>query len=117
MTVGTDSPAQARSAAPHAPEPPPDPGAQESPGADGTTASAGAGDSPASSASAAFEAFAGVNPDDLPDGLVVADETGRVVCFNAAASRITAVPGDRALGLPSTRHSPWKTSREAAGGP
>ncbi|MCX4979803.1 ATP-binding protein [Streptomyces sp. NBC_00572] len=97
MTVGTDSPAQARSAAPHAPEPPPDPGAQESPGADGATDSDGVKDSDASTAS---DAFAGVHPDDLPDGLVVADETGRVVCFNAAASRITAVPGDRALGLP-----------------
>ncbi|RST20124.1 PAS domain-containing sensor histidine kinase, partial [Streptomyces sp. WAC04770] len=32
----------------------------------------------------------GIDPDDLPDGLVVADESGRVVCFNAAAARITA---------------------------
>ncbi|MEV8587275.1 ATP-binding protein [Streptomyces sp. NPDC051180] len=72
MTVGTDSPAQARSAAPHAPEP----------------------------SGAAADGLAGLGPDDLPDGLVVADETGRVVCFNAAASRITAVPGGRALGLP-----------------
>ncbi|MGO4757831.1 PAS domain-containing sensor histidine kinase, partial [Streptomyces sp. 2MCAF27] len=30
----------------------------------------------------------GVHPDDLPDGLVIADETGRVTCFNAAAARI-----------------------------
>ncbi|MFF4081803.1 ATP-binding protein [Streptomyces sp. NPDC087218] len=42
----------------------------------------------------------GVDPDDLPDGLVVADENGRVVCFNSAAVRITAVPRDAALGLP-----------------
>ncbi|GGV67929.1 MULTISPECIES: sensor histidine kinase [Streptomyces] len=41
-----------------------------------------------------------VAADDLPDGLVVADEHGRVVCFNAAAARITAVPADRALGRP-----------------
>ncbi|KOG90684.1 histidine kinase, partial [Streptomyces varsoviensis] len=34
----------------------------------------------------------GLDPDDLPDGLVVADETGKVTCFNAAAARITAVP-------------------------
>ncbi|MFJ2745928.1 ATP-binding protein [Streptomyces sp. NPDC087440] len=40
----------------------------------------------------------GVGADDLPDGLVVADEAGRIVCFNAAASRITAVPADLALG-------------------
>ncbi|WP_017241734.1 sensor histidine kinase [Streptomyces sp. SS] len=82
MTVGTDSPAQARSAAPHAPEPP-------GPGPD-----ADAPDPPVSAA------FAGLDPDDLPDGLVIADETGRVIGFNAAASRITAVPAGRALGLP-----------------
>ena len=42
----------------------------------------------------------GSDPDDLPDGLVVADETGRVICFNAAAARITDIaPGD-ALGRP-----------------
>ncbi|MFI6643222.1 ATP-binding protein [Streptomyces sp. NPDC050504] len=39
-----------------------------------------------------------VDPDDLPDGLVVADERGRVVCFNAAAARITAVPSAAAIG-------------------
>ncbi|MGW7369000.1 ATP-binding protein [Streptomyces sp. NPDC054841] len=42
----------------------------------------------------------GIDPDDLPDGLVVADETGRVICFNAAAERITATPGAEALGRP-----------------
>ncbi|MFD8964781.1 ATP-binding protein [Streptomyces sp. NPDC059568] len=41
-----------------------------------------------------------VDPDELPDGLVVADESGRVVCFNAAAARITAVPLSEALGRP-----------------
>ncbi|SDJ91198.1 sensor histidine kinase [Streptomyces indicus] len=40
----------------------------------------------------------GLDPDDLPDGLVVADEKGRVVCFNAAAARITAVCPEEALG-------------------
>ncbi|GAA5009883.1 sensor histidine kinase [Streptomyces siamensis] len=40
----------------------------------------------------------GVDPDDLPDGLVVADEHGVVICFNAAAARITAVPAADALG-------------------
>ncbi|MET9119831.1 sensor histidine kinase [Streptomyces sp. NPDC004528] len=39
-----------------------------------------------------------VDPDDLPDGLVVADEQGRVISFNAAAARITAVPAAQALG-------------------
>ncbi|MES4892745.1 ATP-binding protein [Streptomyces sp. NPDC096012] len=44
------------------------------------------------------EAGPGVDPDQLPDGLVVADEHGRVVGFNAAAARITAVPAADALG-------------------
>ncbi|MEV4941826.1 sensor histidine kinase [Streptomyces zaomyceticus] len=100
MTVGTDSPAQARSAAPHAPEPPTDPDARKPSSADGTTGT------PGSDAAGEFEGFAGVHPDDLPDGLVVADETGRVVCFNAAAARIAAVPVDRALGHPLDRVLP-----------
>ncbi|WP_103516631.1 ATP-binding protein [Streptomyces sp. SM10] len=41
-----------------------------------------------------------IAPDDLPDGLVVADENGKVVCFNAAAARITATPAADALGRP-----------------
>lgn len=41
-----------------------------------------------------------LDPDDLPDGLVVADETGRIICFNAAAARITAMPRAAALGRP-----------------
>ncbi|MGW4029703.1 ATP-binding protein [Streptomyces sp. NPDC004838] len=47
-----------------------------------------------------------IDPDDLPDGLVVADETGRVICFNAAATRITAVPRADAIGLPLERALP-----------
>ncbi|MFH8222464.1 ATP-binding protein [Streptomyces sp. NPDC018057] len=46
----------------------------------------------------AAAAGTGTDPDELPDGLVIADETGRVTCFNAAAARITAVPADQALG-------------------
>ncbi|QKW05598.1 PAS domain-containing protein [Streptomyces sp. NA04227] len=42
----------------------------------------------------------GLDPDELPDGLVIADEAGTVVCFNAAAARITKIPAERALGLP-----------------
>jgi PAS domain S-box-containing protein len=36
--------------------------------------------------------------DELPDGLVVADETGRVVLFNRAAARLTGIPADGAIG-------------------
>ncbi|MFE7786080.1 MULTISPECIES: sensor histidine kinase [Streptomyces] len=42
----------------------------------------------------------GLDPDDLPDGLVVADETGRVICFNAAAAKITHIAPEDALGRP-----------------
>ena len=42
----------------------------------------------------------GLHPDDLPDGLVVADEGGRVVCFNAAAARICLTTPSEVLGRP-----------------
>ncbi|UGY90463.1 PAS domain-containing protein [Streptomyces gobiensis] len=42
----------------------------------------------------------GLRPDDLPDGLVVADGSGRVICFNAAAVRITARRPAEAIGHP-----------------
>ncbi|MFC0598657.1 sensor histidine kinase [Streptomyces palmae] len=42
----------------------------------------------------------GVHPDDLPDGLVVADEAGRVSCFNAAAARLTGIRPADVLGRP-----------------
>ncbi|MER5912991.1 ATP-binding protein [Streptomyces sp. NPDC001982] len=41
---------------------------------------------------------AGIDPEELPDGLVIADEDGQVVCFNSAAARITAVRPEDALG-------------------
>ncbi|MET7483706.1 ATP-binding protein [Streptomyces sp. NPDC005538] len=40
----------------------------------------------------------GIDPDELPDGLVIADEHGHVICFNAAAERITATAASDALG-------------------
>ncbi|MCX5608906.1 ATP-binding protein [Streptomyces sp. NBC_00047] len=49
-------------------------------------------------AEAALGTGFGIDPDDLPDGLVVADDTGRVICFNSAAARITALAPDQALG-------------------
>jgi PAS domain S-box-containing protein len=36
--------------------------------------------------------------DELPDGLVVADDAGRVIIFNRAASRLTGIPAEEALG-------------------
>ncbi|MBO0775365.1 MAG: PAS domain-containing protein [Actinobacteria bacterium] len=37
--------------------------------------------------------------DDLPDGLVMADHAGRVVLFNRAATRLTGIPAQAAVGL------------------
>ncbi|MGW9377740.1 ATP-binding protein [Streptomyces albidoflavus] len=45
-------------------------------------------------------------PDDLPDGLVVADHLGRVVTFNRAAARICAVRTGDVLGLPLEKALP-----------
>lgn len=67
----------------------------------------------------------GIDPDDLPDGLVVADETGRVICFNAAAARITAVAAADAVGSPLERALPledlegrrWWALTDPYGGP
>jgi signal transduction histidine kinase len=36
--------------------------------------------------------------DELPDGLVVADDAGRVVLFNRAAARLTGIPAEEAVG-------------------
>ncbi|MBF9068584.1 sensor histidine kinase [Streptacidiphilus fuscans] len=41
-----------------------------------------------------------LDPEDLPDGLLVADEHGVVVVFNRAAARITGLPRDAVLGRP-----------------
>ncbi|MEW1638030.1 ATP-binding protein [Streptomyces sp. NPDC093801] len=52
------------------------------------------------------DALSAVDPDELPDGLVVADHTGQVVCFNRAASRITAIAAGEALGARIERALP-----------
>ncbi len=39
-----------------------------------------------------------LSADDLPDGLVVADECGRVIIFNRAAERLTGISGTEVLG-------------------
>ncbi|MFI6147967.1 ATP-binding protein [Streptomyces sp. NPDC051109] len=66
----------------------------------------------------------GIDPDDLPDGLVVADDTGRVICFNSAAARITALAPGEALGVRIDRALPledldgrrWWTLTDPYGG-
>lgn len=65
----------------------------------GTSSAPGAQQVPRPSASRTGDpADLGFDPDDLPDGLVVADEQGHVICFNAAAERMTAVRAADALG-------------------
>jgi signal transduction histidine kinase len=64
----------------------------------GTSSAPGAHQVRPSASRAGEPSQLGIDPDDLPDGLVVADEHGHVICFNAAAERITAVPADDALG-------------------
>ncbi|MFJ7076570.1 ATP-binding protein [Streptomyces sp. NPDC098781] len=65
----------------------------------GTSSAPGAREVRGQSASRSDDpAELGFDPDDLPDGLVVADEHGHVICFNAAAERITAVRAADALG-------------------
>ncbi|MFJ5532226.1 ATP-binding protein [Streptomyces sp. NPDC093261] len=65
----------------------------------GTSRAPGARDAHRAPASRCVDlAELGIDPDELPDGLVVADEHGHVICFNAAAARITAVPAAEALG-------------------
>jgi PAS domain S-box-containing protein len=39
-----------------------------------------------------------LSPDELPDGLIVADENGVVVVFNRAAQRLTGISADQAIG-------------------
>jgi len=39
-----------------------------------------------------------VCPDDLPDGLVIADHAGRIIVFNQAAARLTGIAAQHAIG-------------------
>jgi PAS domain S-box-containing protein len=63
-------------------------------------------------------------PDDLPDGLVIADDRGLVVCFNRAAARITGLDPASALGrrlgdalpLEDLEGRPWWQLTEPYGG-
>ncbi len=67
---------------------------------------------------------AAISPDELPDGLIVADENGVVVIFNRAAQRLTGISADAAIGqklpaaLPladSEGNCWWRTSRPYSG--
>jgi PAS domain-containing protein len=49
-------------------------------------------------------------PDELPDGLVVADDAGRVIIFNKAASRLTGIPAEEALGKFASDVLPFRDS-------
>jgi signal transduction histidine kinase len=55
---------------------------------------------PAPAAASAGADWCGVHPDELPDGLLIADHTGQVICFNSAAARITALRPQDVLGRP-----------------
>jgi PAS domain S-box-containing protein len=46
--------------------------------------------------------------EELPDGLVVADDAARVVLFNRAATRLTGIPADEALGKLVTDVLPFR---------
>jgi signal transduction histidine kinase len=48
--------------------------------------------------------------DELPDGLVVADDAGRVIIFNRAASRLTGIPAEEALGKLASDVLPFRDS-------
>ncbi len=65
-----------------------------------------------------------VDPDDLPDGLVVADHAGRIVAFNRAAARLTGISPAEVLGTDVRRSLPlrdgegrcwWQRSRPYQG--
>ena len=53
---------------------------------------------PASLAAQRMTAPESLIADELPDGLVVADDAGRVIIFNQAAARLTSVAAEEAVG-------------------
>jgi signal transduction histidine kinase len=53
---------------------------------------------PASLAAQSMTAAQSLMADELPDGLVVADDAGRVIIFNQAAARLTNVAAEEAVG-------------------
>ncbi len=53
---------------------------------------------PAAPSATALPAWHLLMADELPDGLVVADDAGRVVVFNRAAARLTSTAAEEAIG-------------------
>lgn len=78
---------------------PPRPGAGPPPAAGDIGGGVGARSAGAAACDGSGAPF-GLSPDDLPDGLVIADEHGRVICFNAAAARITGLRAEDVAGRP-----------------
>ena len=70
------------------------------PGASARAGSPAAGPAvpPAVPSAARSSAPAPLSPDELPDGLVIADEAGRVAVFNRAAVRLTGIAAADAVG-------------------
>jgi signal transduction histidine kinase len=68
----------------------------------------------AASASAASTDAAGIviDPDDLPDGLIVADQAGRITVFNRAAARLTGIAPAEALGRDVRQVLPLQDAEE-----
>src|SRR5690606_8674104 len=66
----------------------------------------------------------GIDPDQLPDGPVGADEQGTVICFNHAAGRTAALPAEpplsprseRVLPQPGLGGRPWGQRTDPYGG-
>jgi signal transduction histidine kinase len=48
----------------------------------------------------ARDALHALDPEELPDGLLIADGSGRVVVFNSAAARVTGLTAEAVLGRP-----------------
>jgi PAS domain S-box-containing protein len=80
------------------PAAPPAPAAQSSPGEKTPrTPRDGAGSNASLTASSLADAQE-LMADELPDGLVVADDAGRVVVYNRAAVRLTGIAAEEAIG-------------------
>jgi len=96
--------APARSATgrgPRSAQPPPAPAAGlDAPHADGSAAAPGSPAAHQGTPSAGPREASGLDPDELPDGLLVAGADGVVTVFNAAAARITALEPAAVLGRP-----------------